>query len=270
MENGTPPIITVTKYETVGEYLRANRKHLGLKSDEVSRITKISAAYIEAIEYGDFSLFSSPQLLKGYVKLIAKTVKADEKTAISLLESGLKEGFKDKRIEDIVGARFKEEIQKSRDFRKKILIIFFGGILIIILSYASIKLYDYIKILQAQGIYASSSRPSVAASKKNVAEKSGNAINNVTLKKDYAAVLKGKVVRRTWVAVKIDGGRIKTSMLYAGESKVWKAKKKLRIKIGNAGGIILNYNGKALGKPGGEKQVVTLNFPPKHKAEGNK
>jgi hypothetical protein len=54
-------------------------------------------------------------------------------------------------------------------------------------------------------------------------------------------------------------------MLYPEESKTWKADKRLRIKIGNAGGIILNYNGKDIGKPGKEGQVVTLFFPPKKK-----
>jgi hypothetical protein len=50
-------------------------------------------------------------------------------------------------------------------------------------------------------------------------------------------------------------------MLYPGTVKVWKAKKNLRIKIGNAGGILLSYNGKYLGKLGKNKEVITLNFP---------
>ncbi len=70
-------------YETVGEYLKAKRKSCGLETIDIAKNTRINLSYIEAIENDDFSVFSSPQLLKGYVKLLAKTVKADEKKAVS-------------------------------------------------------------------------------------------------------------------------------------------------------------------------------------------
>ncbi len=261
--------------ERVGEYLKASRESIGLTVDEVSLITKIRAQYIEAIETGDFSIFSSPHLLKGYVKLLAKTVKADEAKAAALLETDAGENFKGKHIEDIVGKKFKEEIQKSEEFKKRIIVIVVAGILVIILSYATIKVYEYIKTLQ--GIHIT--LPFKSISKKLVSEggpyakgksaKIPEAIAGHKPEVNYAVVLKGNVVKRTWVAVKIDGGSTSTSMLYAGDKEAWKAKKRLSIKIGNAGGIILNYNGKALGKPGGEKQVVTLTFPPKSNAGGN-
>ncbi|MHB1703839.1 MAG: helix-turn-helix domain-containing protein [bacterium] len=242
-------------YETVGEYLSTSRKSSMLGIAEVSNITKINASYIEAIENDDFSLFSSPQLLKGYIKLLAKTVNADEKKAVSLFESELKSNFTGKAVEDIVGEKFKEEIKRSQSFRRKFLFILFGGILIIILSYVSLKLYGYMKTLRASETH-----------KVSMPLNSPAAVNPVKKKlKKYGILLKGKIVKKTWVAVKIDERHTKTSMLYPEESKTWKADKRLRIKIGNAGGIILNYNGKDIGKPGKEGQVVTLFFPPKKK-----
>ena len=248
--------------ETAGEYLRDSRESIGLTVDEVSLITKIRAQYIEAIENGDFSMFSSPHLLKGYVKLLAKTVKADDTKAAALLEAEAGENFKGKHIEDIVGKRFKEEIRKSEDFKKRILAIVFAGILVIILSYAIIKVYKYIKT--APRIHIALPFQSPVKSLVSEGRPSVNGKPVKIPKTNYAAVLKGQVIKRTWVAVKIDGGSTVTSMLYTGDKEVWKAKERLKIKIGNAGGIILNYNGKVLGKPGTEKQVVTLTFPPKH------
>ncbi|MGC8554964.1 MAG: helix-turn-helix domain-containing protein [Candidatus Acidulodesulfobacterium sp.] len=241
-------------YETVGEYLKASRKSCGLETAEIAKTTKINASYIEAIENDDFSMFSSPQLLKGYIKLLAKTVKADEKKAVSLLESELKTNFTGKVVEDIVGEKFKEEIKKSQNFRRKFLFILIGGILIILLSYVSLKIYRYINTLRASETHSIS-----IASKK----KQNNNIKKS--QKKYGVLLKAKIVKKTWVAVKIDKKSTKTSMLYPKESKTWKADKRLRIKIGNAGGIILNYNGKNIGKPGKEGQVITLFFPPKEK-----
>ncbi len=249
-------------YETVGEYLKTSRKSCGLEKADISKTTKINASYIEAIENDDFSLFSSPQLLKGYVKLLAKTVNADEKKAVSLLESELKSNFNGKVVEDIIGEKFKEEIKRSQSFRRKFLFVLFGGILIIILSYVSLKLYGYIKTLRTETRSASTPLNSSTAAN-SFKKKLSNKINGS--QKKYGVLLKGEIVKKTWVAVKIDKRHIKTSMLYPGESKIWKANKRLWIKIGNAGGIILNYNGKDIGKPGKERQVVILFFPPKKK-----
>ncbi|MHB1661764.1 MAG: helix-turn-helix domain-containing protein [bacterium] len=262
--------------ETAGEYLRTKREGLGLTREEISLITKIRSHYIEAIENDNFSAFSSPQLLKGYVKLIAKTLKADDKEVLSLLEAGINENFKDKHIEDIVGERFKEERQKSEKLKKKVLIIVLAGFLIIILSYIAIKAVGFYEfVLTKPGIHIVLPFQSSIKSFISKPVPAHNSPKNVkgTAKKvklaHYAAVLKGKVIKRTWVAVKIDGKNSKTLMLYPGDTEVWKAKKRLDIKIGNAGGIILNYNGKNLGKIGAEKQVVTLNFPPEHSNKGN-
>ncbi|MHB8231855.1 MAG: helix-turn-helix domain-containing protein [bacterium] len=259
--------------KTAGDYLRTKRESLGLTREEISLTTKIRPQYIEAVENGNFSMFSSPQLLKGYIKLIAKTLKADDKEALILLEAEINENFKGKHIEDIVGERFKEERQKTEKLKKRVLIIVFVGFFVIILSYAAVKVYEFARTKPAihivlpfqSSIESIISKPVPLHYNK---PENGNGIVKKTQSTHYAAVLKGKAIKRTWVAVKIDGENSKALMLYPGDTEVWKAKRRLKIKIGNAGGIILNYNGENLGKPGVEKQVITLNFPPKHNNKG--
>ncbi len=126
------------------------------------------------------------------------------------------------------------------------------GISIIILSYLALKIYRYVKTLRATETHKSS----IIFKKKQNNDKK-------KIKKKYDVLLKADIVKKTWVAVKIDRKHTKTAMLYPKEVMIWKAYKRLKIKIGNAGGIILNYNGKNIGKPGKEGQVVTLFFPPK-------
>jgi hypothetical protein len=266
------------KPETIGQYLMSRRKSSGLTIEGVSLITKITPKYIEAIENDDFSMFSSPQLLKGYVKLISKTIKADEKKTAAFLDAGTGENFKGKQVEDIVGERFKEEIQKTENFRKRVFLIIIAGISIIILLYSSIRIYRYIKTAPAihialpfgstiksavSGVLGQKRAVNAPGQKAKGIEKTGKRQSAGQSNINFAIVLKAKIIRRTWVDVKIDGGTAKISMLYPGDTESWKAKKRLRIKIGNAGGVILNYNGKNIGKPGVEKQVVTLNFPTK-------
>ncbi len=232
--------------ETIGEYFKLKRKESGLTRSKISEITKIGPQYIKAIEEDDFSFSPSPQMLKGYVKLIAKTVGADEEYAFNLLEPQLKESFKDKNVEDILGDRVKEEKQKSYRLKKRILIIIFAGIFIVILSFVSLKILEFFQFKPQNLVTVPF----------HLKKKKKNSLQ-------YAVVLKGKVIKKTWVAVKIDNKIQKTYMLYPGNVKTWKAKKTLKIKIGNAGGIRLNYNGKSLGILGKEKEVITLSFPVK-------
>ncbi len=248
---------TETTVKTAGAYLKSKREASGFTCEKISGITKIGLRYIEAIENDDLSLFSSPQLLKGYVKLIAKTLGVDDKKVLGLLEPEMKKSFDGRYVEDIVGLRFKEERHRAETLRKRVLVIVLAGISVIILSYLILKIYEFTVTGHITFPFQSVSR--------TVKYPSERKPHNGTKAVHYAIVLKGKVIKKTWVAFKIDGGKSKTSMLYPGSTEVWRAQKKLRIKIGNAGGIIMSYNGKNLGKPGIEKQVVTLDFPSKHK-----
>lgn len=245
--------------ETIGEYFKLKREESGLTYSKISGITKIRPQYIEAIEENDFSLFSSPQILKGYVKLIAKTIGADEEYVLNLLEPQLKEGFKNKNVKDILGERFKEEKRKSHRLRKRILITVLACLLIIILSLASLRIFEFFKFGNRGLVTATFHSSKKIALNRHLKKKRKNNL-------EYAVVLKGKVIKRTWVAVRIDNKGQKTYMLYPGDVKTWKAKKTMGIKIGNAGGISLNYNGKSLGKLGKEKEVITLSFPAESKA----
>jgi len=86
------------------------------------------------------------------------------------------------------------------------------------------------------------------------------------LSQDLAAVdetgehtLKVDVLEETWIRIFIDGQTSKQYLLKPGESLSWRAKKYFKLKIGNAGGIKLFFDGEALpllGEPGQVKEVV--------------
>ncbi|NPV52879.1 MAG: helix-turn-helix domain-containing protein [Firmicutes bacterium] len=74
--------------------------------------------------------------------------------------------------------------------------------------------------------------------------------------------LKVDITQRCWVRVVADGRVVFEKVMNPGDSRTWTAKERLRIKAGNAAGIILTYNDKKLeflGKPG---QVKEWSFPP--------
>ena len=64
-----------------------------------------------------------------------------------------------------------------------------------------------------------------------------------------------RAVEPTWVRVQTDEGRIAEELLPAGASREWAAERRFLVTIGNAGGVELTLNGKAL-PPLGPKGTV--------------
>ena len=74
-----------------------------------------------------------------------------------------------------------------------------------------------------------------------------------------------RAVEPTWVRVQTDEGRIAEELLPAGASREWAAERRFLVTIGNAGGVELTLNGKALpplGPKGTVIQRLELPAPP--------
>ncbi len=238
--------------ETVGKYLRSEREKQNISKESLSKITRIRLHYINAIESDEFSDFPSLLIIRGYIKYIASAIKADETYALRLFDSVAKNWVIPPH-KDIVKQKMIEERRRIKVLRFKILI----AVLIIILFFAFFYLFTSLS-KKFSGHKISLNGKSLITSpfhKNGVKERIAGIKDRV--------ILKGSVVRRTWIEVVIDNKKPSTYMLYPGTIKLWKAKRFLWIKIGNAGGIHLTYNGKRLGKLGHERQVITLSFPKK-------
>jgi cytoskeleton protein RodZ len=66
----------------------------------------------------------------------------------------------------------------------------------------------------------------------------------------------------TWVSVSADGKTLFRGTLAAGESKTFAAKENARMRIGNAGGLDVGFNGTPTGSLGSNGQPVTVLFTP--------
>jgi len=69
------------------------------------------------------------------------------------------------------------------------------------------------------------------------------------------------VSERCWVRVVADGKVIFERSMLAGEAAVWRAKKTILIKVGNASGIDITFNGVHVGTLGKSGEVVERAFP---------
>ena len=66
-----------------------------------------------------------------------------------------------------------------------------------------------------------------------------------------------------WVMVRPDSAKPTEFSLRKGEGATFTFNKSLTLRLGNAGGVRLTYDGKAMASPGARGQAKTLTFPPK-------
>jgi cytoskeletal protein RodZ len=72
-----------------------------------------------------------------------------------------------------------------------------------------------------------------------------------------------RAVEPTWVRVQTDEGRVAEELLPAGASREWAAERRFLLTIGNAGGVELTLNGRALPSLGPKGTVIQrLELPP--------
>jgi cytoskeleton protein RodZ len=103
----------------------------------------------------------------------------------------------------------------------------------------------------AKAIPVNTPLSSVAVSPRETEQESGKA---------FSVVIKAK--ESSWVSIAADGRTLWEGTLNPNNQRSVTADKELILKTGNAAGLEVSYNGKALGNLGKDKQVRTLTFNP--------
>jgi cytoskeleton protein RodZ len=65
-----------------GDYLRSVRESRGISLDELSRSTRISTRYLEAIEADAFDRLPSAIFVKGYLKQVLEQLALDDNSIV--------------------------------------------------------------------------------------------------------------------------------------------------------------------------------------------
>jgi cytoskeleton protein RodZ len=70
-----------------------------------------------------------------------------------------------------------------------------------------------------------------------------------------------KSLDTVWMRISFESGKSEEVMLRAGASHKWEFGDTATLKVGNAGGIVMNFDGKDLGPLGKAGEVLTMTFP---------
>lgn len=243
----------------VGQMLRLAREEKEWSLLETEEITKIRVRYIQALEEEEYGILPGATYVKGYLRTYAKQLGLNPDEVIELYSVSIKP-----EVAPVIESP--ERIVKSRPSWVRPLII--GGMALVAIALAiGIK-----SLYHPEGTPdpTYSSTPLISAPDQEPTVPSQTTPESPTQSSPPSVVastqdgLTAQLVftQACWIEIKIDGQAPFQGTFAAGTSKEVKGTDKIElVSIGNAGGVTVTLNGKALpilGKPGQVLHNVVL------------
>lgn len=242
-----------------GDYLKKHREEAGFSLQDISARTLIGLKYLAALEDGDYKSLPGDIYVKGYIRAYMSTLSLDPAEALRIYaeeerreRASLVAAFMDK--ERLIGSeRFVRRLFQALDRLRLILYspvmrrAAFSALVILLLLPLAFSLFH----------------------KKN--DRNSNRVASMipalldSAEADYANkhLLEIRAVEDTWISIRIDDNLTYSMHLKPGQKRSWAGEKSFFLKIGNAGGIRITFDGKYLGAPGKRGHVVRIALPEK-------
>lgn len=261
-----------------GDRLRREREMRGITLEDISESTKISRRRLEALENEEFDLLPGGVFNRGFVRSYARHVGLDPDQAVA---DYLAASHEQAPTED----QFPLEVQEDRPSRgspslnprRSWLPIALAVVGLVVAMIGWTKWSHRNPVRQAiakpaapqTGTRPADTGTASATSAGPRASSSGAvpAQSNQAPPKPRSYTLAVTARSDSWVSIIADGKTVMEGVLDANQGRSVKFANELVLRTGNAGGLDVSYNGKALGDLGAENEVRTFHFPPKARAQ---
>lgn len=229
----------------IGEVLKKRREELGLDLREISQTLKIKYAYLKALEEDDLKGLPAEVYVKGYINEYAKVLNLDPEPLLNAYHN----------LTLPPSVETTEHIEHKPVLKKGINFIYILVPLVMILAVVYIS-KQFNRGTQPTPppipqIETKQEQPPVEVKPEKT-----------TPPESARQTLEIRAHDSTWLQVTADGTQPHELLMQPGDAGKWVAERSFSLKIGNAGGISVLFNGKDIGKLGEKGQVVRMVLPP--------
>ncbi len=261
--------------ESVGQKLRAIRLQQGLTLEDISAKTRISTRNLQAIEQDDLSPIGSAFFYKSFVRQFAQQLKLDYSelaAAVQNLTSSLPEPLMPGQTTSGVTL---PSVPSLRSPRRKGLRWIYSFTSLVAMLIACSTLYSmwqnsrsnlqFSKLPEKISEFVSSftnhsSERSSLASRPAPEPVQTAAVTSSAPAPEAAFRVELSAIERTWLSIVADGQETFTGVLETAETKVLEGHETARVRMGNAGGLNVVFNGRSIGSLGPRGRICTVVF----------
>ncbi len=250
---------------SIGTTLAAARETAGLSLEDVAAATRIRRTLVMNIENDDYSACGGDFYARGHLRNIAVAVGLDPAPLLAEFDAARPDAAPARATEV-----FEAETSTWKERR--------GGpnwsaamaaALVLVIAYGLVQAFSG----SGGGGHdvadpgrTTSAPPSTSAPVSPTPSGDDSAVAQAPRGKVTVAV---RATDRSWVQVTTTSGQeLFQGLLQPGQQKTFTDKTRLKLVIGNAGGVELTVNGSAIGAPGRRGQVARVQFTPEDPAAG--
>jgi len=238
----------------LGGYLRELREAGGASLDEMARATRVGKRHLEALEAEELIELPAPVFVKGFIRAYCGFLQVPPDEALSRYQALLGEPDPAQRT---ATARASAPV-----WRRGPLVVSF--VLLVLLAGTLLA----VNVWRRGSPEKVASRPELSAVRTepvaNLQPAPQIAASGIPSTQPPAAAplqrgsqrLVVRALEPTWIRVQMDGGGSVQELLPAGATREWSAEKRFVLTVGNAGGLQLELNGRALPPLGARGAVI--------------
>ena len=227
-----------------GEILKAKREELCLNIKEIAERLKIRADYLSAIEDDSYDKLPAPVYTMGYIRSYAAYLDVDAESVVRFYREHSSQPHH-------------STIIPLAHFKKKSSRIVYLFLLLPVLA-AVFFARSYVLSGPAVKTPAGVQRGTTV---KTVPEQDTTQHHTVAVPQPPEHSLRITATAPTWISIRFHDGRKERMTLLPGDSKSWQFTEEASLRIGNAGGIKIHFDGKDMGSPGLSGEVKSVAFP---------
>jgi cytoskeletal protein RodZ len=248
-----------------GEVLKKRREELGLAIKDVSELLKLKPEYLSSIEEDRFEQLPVAVYTIGYIRCYASYLHVDPEPILAFYSGHLSHP----QPPTIIPVASSKKKIPFHYYVIPALVLLLAGLVVVIMRQGAAG--PEIKMAPAPGWPPQDEKQHAAPANQTLpaapqALQTQPPADRRTQPQEKSAADNGHRLEirandLTWVHITFSQGGTEEALLRPGATKIWTFPDQAMLKIGNAGGVIMNLDGKDIGTPGSSGQVMTLTFP---------
>ena len=250
---------------SIGQTLAEAREKAGLTVEQVAAATRIRRTLVMDIEHDEFASSGGDFYARGHVRTIAQKVGVDPGPLLAEFDAARPEAAPP-RATDV----FESETAARPERRGPNWSAAMAGALVLVLVYGIASVVTRDRPTATEGLGGgdrptASSSPSASPSP-STSPTGGSSVVAQAPRSKVTVVVRAR--ETSWVQATTASGEELFQGLMDDESRTFTDRQRIRLVIGNAGGVTLTVNGTSIGSPGPSGQVARVQFTPKDPAAG--
>jgi cytoskeleton protein RodZ len=270
--------------ETLGQYFRRGREQKGWTLEKAASKTRILPQYLQAVENDNYEQLPAEVFAKGFIRSYAQTLGLNETEVLAKFNESGGQFYALRDEREQLQQRALEEARRKK--ANKLIVAGMVGLALIVLLLATGQDRDRASgpaetlrepppppTMAPQASQPIRPEPSARVEAPTVLPEnppievpsvpmeiernfsSGLPLEGI-LPQGSKLVLEVEAIERAWVLVQADHDPAQDVLLSPGERVRWSADQRLRVTLGNAGGVRISVNGKPQGPYGTSGKVI--------------